>query len=341
MNPQVPKDLIAVKQDGEHVMGYYALFTVPEREIPSVKFSYAWAAEALPMNLVPTDRKEVDVFKRACRSVETRRANGSGRIVEIKVDQVSEDDLACIYQITRMIRNKKREIIEHPKAMRVKFVKNEESFREAPYWYSNAMERHLDPVNKLEFEALTATDVDGLTDLEERIREHYDENSASVTASKVRTAIRGLMSHIGGINVRKKAGGVYFIPKEGKDELDSIIRVLNRVYGEDAEAHLIPCASEKYQQEMVQRHFEANVSQEIDEMMERVANKLLANRNIRHDALANMFARRKELGVNSARYSKMVGEDMAVVDEKLSLLDQQLGKLTEKVGEKRKRTKKR
>lgn len=341
MNPNIPKDLIAVK-DGEHVMGYYALFTVPEREVNVSRLGAAWAAEALPMNLVPTDRKEVDVFKRACRSVETRRTTGSDRVLEIKVDQVSEDRETCVYQITRMVRNKKQQVIEHPKAMRVRFIKGELRMRETAgtYWYEEREEEYLEPINDLEFEPLTSNTA-GLNELEESIRDHYLNNGATVTASKIRTAIRGLMNHIGGIGVRKKGGGVYFVPKDGRDELESLIRVLHRTYGNDAEAHLIPCASEKYQQEMVQRHFESNVSQEIDETMARVADKLLANRNIRHDALANMFARRKELGSLRTRYSAMVGEDMATIDEKLSLLDQQLGKLMEKVGEKRKRTRKR
>src|SRR5688572_33248846 len=112
MEPGGPKGVIAVGSDGAHVMGYYAMSTVPDRFVPTSKLARAWASNALPMELVPQDRKAVDTFKNACRSVEDRRGGAApNRVTEVKVDQVEETYSECVYQITRMVRDRnQREI---------------------------------------------------------------------------------------------------------------------------------------------------------------------------------------------------------------------------------------
>lgn len=308
MNPSVPKQLIAVSNDGKHVMGYYAMFTVPDRFVSASKLSRAWASEALPMELVPSNRRAVDTFKRACRSVETRRSGGN-RVVEVKVDQVDETPSECVYQVTHMVRDSAQRQIDHPKAMKVTFNKNSETIT-------------YDPLSKRYASTLDA--------IEAAIQDFFDANSAKVPGHKVRSAVRGLMSASMGVNVRRKAGGIYFLPKDAKDNLDSLTRVLDHLYGDDAEVHLIPCADDEYQKDMVAKHFEMNVSSEIDETIARVADKLTSSRRMRHDAVANLFARRAELGKMRSDYAELIGGELEVVTEKLGLLDAQLEALIER-----------
>lgn len=307
MNPTVPKNMIAVSKDGDHVMGFYAMFTVPDRFVSASKLNRAWASEGLPMGLVPTNRKAVDTFKNACRSVETRR-HGAGRTVEVKVDQVTETYDDCVYQVTHMVRDKTQRQIDHPKALKVTFDKHAQT---------------------IAYEMLSSKYASQLHEIQEAITANYDANTSKVPGSKVRAAIRGLMDHLHATNVRRKSGGVYFVPVQGRDDLDGLTRVLDFLYSDDAEVHLIPCANDEYQKDMVQRHFELNVSTEIDEAISKIADKLQSSRKVRSDALGNFFVKRKELGELRAKYTDMIGSELETVNEKLSLMDEQLNALME------------
>jgi hypothetical protein len=304
MNPSIPKSVLA----DQFVLGYYTMFTVPDRFVSASKLSRAWASQALPMNLIPSTRKAVDTFKNACRSVETRR-HGGGRTVEIKVDQVNETYDDCVYQITHMVRDTAQRTIEHPKAMRVTFDKHDET---------------------IDYDQLSKRYASQLDAIEKRIEANYNENLAKVPGSKVRAAIRGLMRHIDGVNVRRRSGGIYFVPKEGRAELDSLTQVLAFIYGDDAEMHLIPAPTDQYQKDMIQRHLEVNVSEEIDEAIAKATEKLTSTRKIRSDALGNLFVQRKQLGELRQKYEALVGDDLNVVQEKLRLFDEQLQALMER-----------
>lgn len=312
MNPNVPKNLIAVKDGSPDVMGYFTMFSVPDQFVSVSKLGRAWASQGLPSNLIPHSRAAVDTFKNACRSAETRRAGSANRVTEVKVDQVQEDNSECVYQVTYMVRDTTQRVIEHPKAMRVVFDKHQEV---------------------IDFDTLSKRYEQALIPLQEAIQAHYDANAEKVPSHKVRHAIRALMTQIGAVNVRRKAGGIYFVPKSGRTDVDSLVKVLDYLYDDEAEAHLIPCASDKYQQEMVQRHFELSVSSEVDETISRVAEKLIGgSRKMRHDAVGNLFARRMELGKLRDKYAAMVGDDLATTNAKLELLDEQLRQLVEKQG---------
>lgn len=312
MNPRTAKDVIAVTPGGaitlKHIMGFYALFTVPDRLISANRLSRFWAAEALPMELVPTKRKSVDTFKTACRSVETRRQD-SARTTEIKVDRVMENEGECIYQITRMVRNREHKDIEHPKAMRVTFYKaNDDLF----------------------FERLEKGHEDEMTKLADAIRDFFDKNTTKVPGSKVRAAIRGVMERSNATLIRK---GVYFVPKDHKDALDGIGAVLDTLYGEDALTHLIPCANAEGEKAVIERYMTEQVSGEVDQLMAELAERLQDDGRIRKDRYGNLLAKRQQLGAHRKEYSKLLGTQLDVLEGKFDLLDAQMDKLTEAVGD--------
>jgi hypothetical protein len=220
---RVPKNVIAVTPGGDitkdMILGFYALFYIPDQPVSATKLRRLWLAEGLDEKLVPKTRRAVNAFQVACRSVETRRhANGSEKREEIKVDEVKDDANACVYQITRMVRDQDQVVIEHPKAMRITFNKDSENIK----------------AEKLERGHAAA-----LAGIEEDIRNHYEANAKKLPGSKIRTAIRAILDEMGATNVRKKSGGVYFCPKEGQGTLESLQAVLKELYKGEAELHLI------------------------------------------------------------------------------------------------------
>lgn len=323
---RAPKNVVAVTPGGEitldHIMGYYTLFTVPDEPVSASKLNRLWIAEGLPHDIIPNSRSGKNAFQVAARSIEnrSRRTDTEGRRIEIEVDPVTEDKDRVVYQVTKLARDARNEVIDHPKAMKLTFDKNTELIS----W--EALDRLTD---------MDESDLKGLVDL---IQNHYDRNAKKVPGSRVRSGIRKLLKEIGAVNIRKRSGGsgVYFVPKEGKDYLDSLETVITELYGDDAELHLIPTVSADGQRELIERHFNANVSSEIDELMAEVTEALRrvdpmlggddaeGKRALRKDRVGNILAQRKFLGEHRERYVDLLGTSLEEMEVKLGLLDQQL-----------------
>lgn len=311
------KDVICATPGGEittaHLIGFYALFMLPDQPVSASKVHRLWTAEGLPPNLVPNAREAKHAFMAACRSVETRKRpekGSSDRMTEIKANMVMETPDEVIYQITHLVRDHDNEVIEHPKTMRVRFQK----YSEYIGW---------EPLDKQFTE-------DTLNDLGFAIERDFEKNQTKIPGPRIRAAVRGLMQDLGGTNVRRKAGGVYFVPKEGRGDLEALRRILHELYEDDAELHLIPCMNAEAEREMVERHFSVNVTTEVDELMAEVTEALSGGteqRKLRKDRVNNILQRRHQLAKHHGRYVKLLDTELEEVGEKLGLLDQQLDAL--------------
>lgn len=314
---RIPRNVVAVTPGGDitkdMILGFVALTTVPDTPVSAAKLRKLWTAEGLDEGLVPKNRRAVNAFQVACRSVETRRhSNGSQTQAEVKVDEVSETENACAYQITRMVRDKDHQVIEHEKSMRITFNKDSENIK---------VEKLDDP------EAYKA-----LAPLADNIREHFEANAKRVPGAKVRAAIRAIFDGLGAQNLRRKSGGVYFVPREGQGTLESLQRVLDELYHEDADLHLIPLANAEGERKMIERHFTINVRDELNELMADVTTRLRDDSGIRIDRLKNIINRRRELEQYAERYRTLLDTDLSIVSEGGRLLDEQIEALATKVG---------
>lgn len=318
MNPRVPKNVVAITPGGhitmDHIMGFYALFTVPDEPVSASKLNRLWISEGLPHELIPNSRQAKNAFQVAARSIEnrSRKTDSNKRRIEIEVDPVTEDADRVVYQVTKLARDQFNEVIDHPKAMKLTFDKNTELMT----WEG------IDKLNDMD-----ESDLKGLFDL---IQNHYDRNAKKVPGSRVRSGVRKLMKEIGAVNIRKRTGGtgVYFVPKDRKEDLDSLQTVLTELYGEKAELHLIPAASASGERELVERHLNANVSSEIDGLMAEVADALKGEgRKMRKDRVGNILQQRKFLGEHRENYVNLLGTSLEEIEVKLDLLDQQLESL--------------
>jgi hypothetical protein len=318
-----PKNVVAVTPGGritmDHILGFYALFTVPDAPVSATKLSALWAAEGLPAGAVPAVRKPVHGFQIACRSVETRAREGARHEEEIKVDEVLETRETMDYQITRMVRDRDERVIEHPKAMRVTFHKDTDAIT----WDM------LDRRKKV---------ADELNAIGEAIRKHYEKNGKKVPGSRVRAAVRVVMQSVGATNVRRRSGGVYFVPKDGKEELDSLGRVLEGLYDDEAELHLIFAANAEGERALIEKHFTTNVSEELDELMAEVTGVLNGTshqkgQRIRKDRVDNMLSKRTMLGQAREKYAALLDTNLSEVAGKIELLDDQLEALLMEVNQ--------
>jgi hypothetical protein len=319
---RTPKNVVAITPGGnitlDHIMGFYTLFTIPDKPVSTSKLNRLWIAEGLPHELIPHEREAKHNFMQACRSIETRSRNtdSASKRKEIEVDPVTETPDRVVYQITSLVRDKLSEVIDHPKAMRVTYTKADQ---------------------KIEFKPLDKTT--GLDDAElealaQRIQDRFDADAQMIPGARVRASVRSLMAEMGATNVRKKAGGVYFVPKDGKSTLDGLGNVLKDLWPDDeAELHLIFAANADGERDLVERHFTVNVSDEVDALMAEVADALNSEgRRIRKDRVGNILVQRRVLGEQRERYAELLGTSLDEIENNLDLLDQQLEKLVLHLG---------
>lgn len=310
MSPRKPKNLVAVTPGGnitmDMIIGFYAMTQVPNAPVSAAKLRRLWMMEGLEEKLVPKQRRAVDVFMAACRSVESRRTE-SDRTHEIKVDRVMETPEECVYQVTQLVRDRDHKVIEHPKAMRIVYDQGTGEIRDEP----------LDD-KKLYKE---------LSGMADAIREHFEKNTSKVPGSKVRQAIRTTLAEQHATMIQNK--GVFFVPKAGKMTLDSIKNVIDELYGESgiAEIHLIPCANDEGERAMVARHFQANVGDNIDTLLAEISQRLKSEQPLRKDRKASLVGERQRIGQAYDRYRDLLDDKLSVVMEKMRLLDEGLESL--------------
>lgn len=323
MSARKPK-VIAVTPGGDitmdHIIGFYTLFHVPDAPVSAAKAHRLWVSEGLPPHLVPNAREMKHAFMAACKSIETRKrpekgSANSGRMTEVKAAMVLENADEVIYQITHHVRDPENSVINHPKQMRVVFDKTYETIE----WES--LDKRLNE--------------DTLDDLGHSIERHFSANQTKLPGPRIRSAVRGLMQDLDGVNVRKRAGGVYFVPKDGAKDLEALGRILTELYPDhEGELHLIPCANADGEKEMIERHFNVNVTTEVDELMAEVTEALTGNgdRRMRKDRVNNILQRRQQLAQHRGRYQKVLDTELEEVGEKVDLLDEQLTSLITKYG---------
>jgi hypothetical protein len=308
--------LDGTKLDKDLVAGVITMSTIPDREVDGAKLNQLWAAEGLDQKLIPDVRKPVNVFEQACRSVETRRAatNNANQQAEVKVDRVVNDGTHCVYQVTRLVRDLTNQVIDHPKAMRIVFDKA-------------AAETLTASSDVIDIQPLDPTTYGALKGLADAVVDYYDSNLATVPGQKIRNAVRDYMKILGAENLRRKSGGVYFVPTSGIDTLECISRVLEQLYGGDADLHIIAQPKTKAVMKMVAKHHVLNVQADADEMISEIVTRLKQGGKVRKDKMTNIMQARRELGQRRKQYVQILGTEHKLIQEKLSILDDEIERL--------------
>lgn len=306
---RTPRNVVAVTPGGQitldMILGFMALVQVPNAPQSVAKLRRLWVAEGLDPELIPKQRKPVNAFQMACRSVETRKTD-SVKTSEIKVDEVLENENECVYQITQLVRDKDNKIIEHPKAMRLTFNKHDGTIED-------------EPLDKKTYKALKG--------LAQRIRDDFEANSNKLPGAKLRRAVRAVLKGQDATLIQNK--GVFFVPKAGKITLDSISNVLEGLYGDGnkAEMFTIPVANDEGERAMIARHFQSNVTDHIDTLIAEITQRLNSGAVLRSDRRASLVGERRRLEEGVERYRDLLDDKLLVLNEKLRLLDNGLEKV--------------
>jgi hypothetical protein len=307
-------DLMAVKSGRltqKSLLGVLTISSVPDRGVKLSKFRKEWISEGLDINLVPEERKPVNVFQEACRLVGTgkRGVPSENRVTEILAEQVTNNEGECVYQITRAVKDKQARLIEHPKAMRMVYNKVTGTIDCEP----------LDPDSYLE-----------LRHIEAKVREHFDANVKTVPGAHVRTGVRETLLSLGATRVAN-AASVYFVPISGYSAVEALQRVLTNLYNGDAYIHVIPWLDTDATREIVEKHHTMDVKAQCEELVAEIHNRLKDQGNgqskVRRDYATNKINERIALSRRIKEYESLLGTEIEEIKTAMGLLDDQIERL--------------
>jgi hypothetical protein len=315
--------MVAVSGDSDiEPLGYVTWFSVPDRPANLRRLHYEWKLAKLDEKQLPDVPRPLYLFKRACSEQKGKVRHEDGTVTETDVRLVSEDHDLCIYQISRVVRDKAQRVVNYPKAMRVTFDK---SIATDPKPYG--------------FEPLDEVPTGELLPMMEAISDYYDVAGKQIDGRKVRALVRDYLRSdpdpqrelpgLSGLNLRGKAGGVYFIAAKHKPVLDSLAQVLTGLY-KDGSAYLytVPLADGASERELVRRHHVNASLEEAKEAMAEVAD-ILRDRTtpVRADVAQHHWRRLQLLRERGQEYAELLNDEQTEVNDAMDLLKKQLDRL--------------
>jgi uncharacterized protein (UPF0335 family) len=322
------KDHVAVTPGGpvteDMLAGEYFWYSIKDPVVSIARVRRAMKEAGLDDSRLPKERRPEHVVQEACRRVEGTQNNGSRTVIRAEAVLHTGDEL--IYQITKHVQNKGKRVIDLPRALRVTYSK----------------------VNGvLKFEPIDKTPRAEVRDLEERIRDYFENNSTKMPGHRLRTILRHYVEAIGAENMRGASGGVYFMPKrnplpegklrdfhgaevDGQRFLDGVQQMLEGIYG-SPEFHRVPCINDEGQRAFLQRKFIENCDEDLeayrDELIELVKEK--RSRGFRRDLVNNLIERRKQIDARRQKFEGILKIKLTELDRNMDLADQALRKFLE------------
>lgn len=299
--------------DPKYFLGRVVTFTLPDREVKGTAFMRSWAKNGLDVDWLPEARQPVHVFQSACASVRGRKdANGGGK-VEIRADEVENLSGRCSYQITRACWDLSERVIDFRQDMRLQFDKD---------------------TNAITVAELPGYDAQ-MTALVDDVQTHFEANAKTVPGQKVRNAVRNTLLRIGAQNLRRKAGGLYFVPMEWnggqatKPILDGLTGVLTDLYDEDADFYTWPMLNNDGEREMVRKHFMLNVSERLEELTLKAVDRVRSGkgRGVREEMILNLHNDRRKVHAAIAQFQSLVHVEEKDLKANLLDLDDAISKL--------------
>lgn len=332
--PVATTHLVAVTPGGDitedQLAGYYMWFTIPEAMLSLSKVRKSWKEAGLDVERLPKARRAEHVAQEAIRQVQ--RVVSNGHREEIRVEQVDRNRNYLIYQVTRHVQDKENRVIEHPKALRVIFVFDDES---------------------LEFEPLDGASHDEVQHLIDEIQANYDANSTKMPGRKLRTHLRHYIEAAGAEAMRDS---VYFMAKhnkirpssklyahhgasiDGGELLESFAQMLQLVYGRHggSDFHVLPCINDEGQRAYLARKFQENLVEDMkafrDECMELVADKDKRTRGFRADLRDRLIDQAQAFEERREKFTDLLGTTMTDLDRDMSLAKKALSKFITEAG---------
>jgi hypothetical protein len=315
MTAMVPTTFATLRDiPAELCAGVLVTTSVPDRAVDGEQLRTLLLAHGLDDQLVPERKKinEVHAFQNACRSVETRRGSkAKGRTTTVAVGEVVTNATESVYQITAEVRDEANLVIEHPKAMRIRYKKD-----------------RVGAGNAIVVDDLDAQYAQALKPLADKIQLLFDAMRGRLTGAKVREILR---AQFRGMHAPRWANATYFVDLRHVDRLESMSKVIAELYGSDAKYSTAPVFNTASVRANLKVAISEDVKGEATKLMTELAKKLAPGSEVKEPDFKRAQAQRTELVSLAEAMMSNYGEEIAVVREALGLLDEQVVEMWSRV----------
>jgi hypothetical protein len=284
--------------------GVLVTTSVPDRAIDGERLRALLLANGLDDSLVPEPKKisEVHAFQNACRSVETRRGSkAKGRTTTVAVGEVVTNATESVYQITAEVRDEAQLVIEHPKAMRIRYQRAQSAV---------FVVDDLEPAY-----------AEALRPLADMIQLRFDAMRGRLTGAKVREILR---AQFRGMHAPRWANATYFVDPRHVDKLEAMAKVITDLYAGDAKYNPSPVFNTESVRANVKVAIGETVKDDATKLMTDFAKKLAPGGEVKQSDFDRAQNARSELVAQAEAMMGNYGEDIATVREALALLDEQV-----------------
>lgn len=315
----------ANESDSLDFLGFGVTFTLPDEERPVTDFLRAWEVNGLDVGDLPEAREPVNVFQSACASV--RHRTRAGRRIEITANEIRNDARGCSYQIDRKVWRPDDDAIEYERGMRAVFDKRTQD---------------------ITFDSLDVFDAD-MALLQNSILRHWQANQRTIRGPKVRNAVRDQLIRMGGQNLRRKSGGLYFVPAQFAgvdnepllgvydddglpiDGANGLMGVLRDMYGERGDFYTWGYANNAGVRQMVRKHFVINAAEKAEELAVKAIERVRQGkgRGVRPEMVTNLLNERRRLASAVGEFRDIVALEQGDLEANMATLDDAIAKLQE------------
>lgn len=309
------KDVTVSHSVTSATMGHLVSWTHPDDPLNATRVIKEWHKAGLDPDDLPDVRTSADLFMAACRSVETpKRSNAPEQVVVNRVKLTSD---VVVYQLTRLVRDTSVEEITHHESMTLRFTKDDEQIT-----------------------VLEMADYASLQGLEADVRAHYAKHTKDIPGPKIRNTIRDLIERLGGQNLRRRAGGLYFVPLthrtidaqnraidvDNQPTLDGLEAFFDAMWDGHGDFYAWPVLSREKDKQIVAKHFALNVSKELRKQMEDAVQRVRKGKGagVQETLLTRLYNERRRLAGQIDVFDQLVTLERTDIDADLRDLDNAL-----------------
>ncbi len=295
---------------------WYSMTTDLTVEAEAFNYISAVAFENVPdIELAVPSPRPVDVFKRACKSVEGKHQFSSQPGVKYNVmirsaGQTDEDVYRTLvveqldtaghrlnyWEITRFTYNR---------------VSNQVTWKTE------------DAILSLGGDMITQ-----LNTLIGSVKKYFDREKSAVTSYVIRTAVTNLLERQFKSIMVRPSGGIYFVGQEHVEGLEALEATMNAI---GAYFHSMPLVDTGKQRELLRSAFESESVGECDKIMNEMAEIIREGKKITPDRFGGFKAKYDVLVNKVYDYSTLLDEALDETGTRLAMMNETLMSLTDNV----------
>lgn len=305
----------------EAFLGRICWYTVPDStQVGHMEFCRDLVTRGLDEYHLPLAPKEVDVFRRASKSVQGRHTLAPGLYVDFLVREVASTSREIHRALVREVKDGEHQRLWYDQVADIWFNRK-----------NNFVKTRHTPPDEVEIEAWTNKVDHACRKVEneklDEIKRTFALNTHYLTSYVVRETVRKILGRLDATVMRD---GVYFVAEEHAEDLSSLEEMINGIDG--ASFHSLPLVDDKKQREMLRASFLDDSIGQIDDLIGRMRAILQNDKTrITPRRFADFQVLRTELRDKAEAYKGLLEVSLGETEARLEMLDEQLWALIEKV----------